>query len=65
MRIFISSTFVDLRTERESAAEALRRSQLVPWGTELFLSEPVSPLEVCLRELRLSDAVVLSETVLE
>ena len=54
-----SSTFVDLRAEREAGAEALRRSQLVPWGMELFVSEPSSPLDVCLRELRLSDAVVL------
>lgn len=59
MRIFISSTFVDLRTEREAAAEALRRSQLVPWGMELFVSEPSSPLEVCLEQLQLSDAVIL------
>src|SRR5438045_6798341 len=59
MRIFISSTFVDLRAERESAVEALRRSQLVPWGMELFVSEPSYPLDVCLSELRLSDAVVL------
>jgi hypothetical protein len=59
MRIFVSSTFVDLRAERDAAAAALRHSQLVPWGMELFLSEPSSPLEVCLRELRLSDAVVL------
>ncbi len=59
MRIFISSTFVDLREERDAAAEPLRRSQLVPWGMELFVSEPSSPLEVCLEQLRLSDAVVL------
>jgi hypothetical protein len=59
VRIFVSSTFVDLREERNAAAEALRRSQLVPWGMELFVSEPSSPLDVCLRELRLSDAVVL------
>jgi hypothetical protein len=59
MRIFVSSTFVDLRDERNAAAEALRRSQLVPWGMELYVSEPSSPLDVCLRELRLSDAVVL------
>jgi hypothetical protein len=59
MRIFISSTFVDLRAEREAAAEALRRSQLVPWGMELFVSEPSSPLDVCLEQLQLSDAVVL------
>jgi hypothetical protein len=59
MRIFVSSTFVDLRAERDAAAEALRRLQLTPWGMELFVSEPSSPLHVCLRELRLSDAVVL------
>jgi hypothetical protein len=59
MRVFVSSTFVDLRDERNAAAEALLRSQLVPWGMELYVSEPSSPLDVCLRELRLSDAVVL------
>jgi Domain of unknown function (DUF4062) len=59
MRIFISSTFIDLRAEREAAREALLRSELVPWGMELFLSQPSDPLDVCLRELRMSDAVVL------
>ena len=59
MRLFISSTFRDLRAEREAAAEALRRSQLVPWGMELFVSEPSKPLKVCLEQVQLSDAVVL------
>ena len=59
MRIFISSTFRDLRPERQAAADALRQAQLVPWGIELFVSEPSTPLDVALRELRLSDAVVL------
>jgi hypothetical protein len=59
MRIFISSTFRDLRVEREAAQEALRRSQVVPWGMELFVSEPSKPLKVCLEQLQLSDAVVL------
>ena len=59
MRIFISSTFVDLRTEREAAREALLRSELVPWGMELFLSQPSKPLKVCLEQVQLSDAVVL------
>jgi uncharacterized protein DUF4062 len=48
MRLFISSTFRDLRAEREAAAEALRRSQLVPWGMELFVSEPEN-LKSCQR----------------
>ena len=59
MRIFVSSTFKDLRPERESAQEALRRSELVPWGMELFVSEPSKPLDVCLEQLHLSDAVIL------
>ena len=59
MRLFISSTFRDLRAEREAAAEALRRSQLVPWGMELFVSEPSKLLNVCLEQVQLSDAVVL------
>ena len=59
MRIFVSSTFRDLRPEREAAVRVLRRAQFIPWGMELFISEPSTPLEVALRELQLSDAVVL------
>jgi hypothetical protein len=59
MRIFVSSTFRDLRAERDAAVEALRRSGLVPWGMELFISEPATPLQVALEELQMSDAVVL------
>jgi hypothetical protein len=59
MRILISSTFVDRRAEREAAAEALRRSQLVPWGMELFVSEPSQPLKVCLEQVQLCEAAVL------
>lgn len=59
MRIFVSSTFRDLRAERDAAIEALRRGELVPWGMELFVSEPQTPLQVALDELRTSDAVVL------
>jgi hypothetical protein len=59
MRIFVSSTFKDLRPEREAAQDALRRSELVPWGMELFVSEPSKPLDVCLEQVQLSDAVIL------
>ncbi len=59
MRIFISSTFKDLRPERQAVQDVLRRAALVPWGMELFASEPSAPLEVALRELELSDAVIL------
>jgi hypothetical protein len=59
MRVFVSSTFKDLRTERDAAVEALRRAELVPWGMELFVSQPTTPLQVALDELQMSDAVVL------
>jgi hypothetical protein len=59
VRIFISSTFKDLRPERQAAIEVLQRAEFVPWGMELFVSEPSKPLDVALRELQLSDAVVL------
>ena len=59
MRIFVSSTFRDLGAERQAAQDALRRSELVPWGMELFVSQPSEPLDVCLEQVQLSDAVVL------
>ena len=59
MRIFVSSTFRDLRPERQSAQEALHRSELVPWGMELFVSELSKSLDVCLEQVQLSDAVIL------
>jgi hypothetical protein len=57
--MFVSSTFRDLRPERQAVIDVLRRAQFVPWGMELFASEPSKPLDVALRELELSDAVVL------
>lgn len=59
MRIFISSTFKDLRAERDAAKEVLLQSELVPWGMELFVSQPSDPLDVCLEQVQLSDGVVL------
>jgi hypothetical protein len=43
MRIFISSTFRDLRPERYAAKEVLLQSGLVPRGMELFVPEPRLP----------------------
>lgn len=59
MRFFISSTFKDLRPERQAAIEVLQQMALVPWGMELFVSTPSKPIDEALRELQLSDAVVL------
>ena len=59
MYSFISSTYRDLRTEREAAQAALREGESLPWGMEFFVSEPRRPLDVCLRELERCDAVIL------
>ena len=59
MRIFLSSTFRDLRPEREKARQAVEKMDILNRRMEIFLSEPIRPLDVVLRELRQSDAVVL------
>jgi Domain of unknown function (DUF4062) len=59
MRIFISSTFKDLRPERQAAIDVLRQAELLPWGMELFVSSPSRPIDEALREVQLSDAVIL------
>ncbi len=51
MRIFISSTFIDLRLERQAVAEALHSVDFIASGMEWFCAEPSTPLEVALREL--------------
>jgi hypothetical protein len=59
MVVFISSTFRDLRAEREAVQAALRQSDVAPWGMEFFVSSPSHPLDVCLENLRAADALVL------
>lgn len=59
MLFFVSSTFLDLRFEREAAQQALREMTVAPWGMEFYVSEPSMPLDVCLRELAKCGAVLL------
>ncbi len=59
MWIFISSTFLDLRYEREKARQALEKMKIPSRRMEIFVSEPVRPIEVARRDLQRSDAVVL------
>ena len=59
MRIFVSSTFKDLQPERQAAIEVLRQAELLPWGMELFVSSPSKPIDETLREVQMSDAVIL------
>ena len=59
MRIFVSSTFRDLASERQRAIQVLEQMSLPARKMESFVSDPACPLEVALRELGSSDAVVL------
>lgn len=59
MYFFVSSTFSDLRREREKVQEALRKGDASPWGMEFFVSEPRRALDVCLNEIDRCDAVIL------
>ena len=59
MKIFISSTFKDLRPERKAAIEGLQTTNITPGAMEFFASEPTYPLELALRTLDESDAVIL------
>ena len=59
MLFFISSTYRDLVSERNAVQDALRAGGTAPWGMEFFESQPERPLDVCLREIRECDAVIL------
>jgi len=52
MRLFVSSTFIDLQPERNAVMDSLRQMAVPGWGMELFLSQPDKPKDVALRELQ-------------
>jgi hypothetical protein len=59
MKLFLSSTFRDLRDEREAVLLALARKQQAVLAMEHFLAEPSTPLETALQHLRQSDVMIL------
>ncbi|MFB9319060.1 DUF4062 domain-containing protein [Cryptosporangium minutisporangium] len=59
MKLYISSTFMDLREHRASVDRALRRMGHDVLGMEQYVAEGTAPLEKCLRDVRASDAYVL------
>lgn len=59
IRVFISSTWVDLQPERKAVEEVLHRMQDTAFpGVEYFASQEDTPGEVCLAELDRSDIYV-------
>jgi hypothetical protein len=59
MKLFVSSTFRDLRPERDATIATLQRSKFLAVGMEYFASEPDSPRAVALRNLADSDVMIL------
>lgn len=59
LQIFISSTFSDLQTERQTAVEAILRAGHIPAGMELFSAGSESQLEIIKRWINESDVYML------
>jgi tetratricopeptide (TPR) repeat protein len=58
MRVFISSTFEDLKEYREAAIEVVNRYKGVPLAMEFFMSKPQEPIKVCEKEIHECDVFV-------
>jgi hypothetical protein len=54
----LSSTFSDLVEYRQAVATAIEMLDLYPERMELFLAQPSSPIDVCLREVESCDLFV-------
>ncbi len=59
LQIFISSTYSDMKEERQAAVEAILKSGNIPAGMELFTSGNESQLQAIMRWIDESDIYVL------
>ncbi len=59
LQIFISSTFLDLRAERQAAVEAILKAGHIPAGMELFTAGNQSQMETIKRWIDESDVYML------
>ncbi|MFC3895342.1 DUF4062 domain-containing protein [Lentzea rhizosphaerae] len=55
MRVYVSSTFLDLQECREVVHRTLRRLQIDDVAMEYYVAEPDRPVDVCLRDVRSCD----------
>jgi len=58
MKVFVSSTYVDLVEHRRAVIDALLRMNLTPLAMEHFGSRPAEPTRACLEEIDRCDAFV-------
>ena len=59
LQVFVSSTFLDLREERQAAVEAILSTGNIPAGMELFAAGDQSQMEVIKEWIRESDVYLL------
>jgi hypothetical protein len=59
VKVFLSSTFIDLIGERDAVLEALHKKRASTLAMEYFVATPSTPLETALENLRGSDVMVL------
>lgn len=62
MKIFISSTFRDLKEEREKIHHYLKKAGLESLGMEFFVAESDTPKGVCLQEVQAANLILLIVT---
>jgi hypothetical protein len=59
LKVFLSSTFVDLVEERDAVLDALLKKRTSTLAMEYFVATPLTPLETAFENLRNSDVMVL------
>lgn len=59
LQVFISSTYLDMKVERQSAVEAILKAGNIPAGMELFTAGNESQLQTIMRWIDESDIYVL------
>jgi hypothetical protein len=59
LQVFVSSTFTDLKEERQAAVEAILKAGHIPAGMELFTAGSKSQLDVIKQWIKESDVYVL------
>lgn len=59
LQVFVSSTFADLRDERQAVVEAILKAGHIPAGMELFAAGDKSQLEIIKRWIQESDVFML------
>ena len=58
MKVFISSTYEDLKEYRQAAIEVMNRHEGTPLAMEFFMARTGEPKQVCKKEIKKCDIFV-------